>query len=433
VVPGSNCVDFHAPEGRRCLLWGEPGAGWFGACFGFFFRELRESVPDARLVSGLDSSADGCGRGTDGKGEEGVGDAIGGVAENVTFRGEVAGDALDAEGLDAVDIGNGSFGALGGITLAELAGDGGGVDEGVIEDGSAGVLVDALNVLGGGEVKAFVGLGHEIADEHAGGPGVAEGFRNAMDEEVGDDAGVKGAGADGDKVGGSDGLEGFGRRGWIGRVEHELDDALAAGGDVGFAADDGAVFHAGCDGDVGGSYREDVATGGEDFRGELDGLGEVAGHFGEGGDEEIAEVVAAELTGALKAVTEEAGDQAFVFREGDHAVTKVARGEHVEVTAKAAAGAAVVGDGDYRGEVGDVGDECRLGDKAGAVRYADLEAAQKGGEAGSPADSDDAQAGRRGRCRGYKAHRIEQGLTRTSLNQRGEERPVNWFRDRGVR
>jgi len=356
-------------------------------------------------------SAGGYDGGTDGQREECVGDAVGGVAEDVAFGGEIAGDALDAEGLDTIDVGDGGFGTLGGVTLAEFGGDGGRVDEGVVEDGAAGVFVDALDVLRSGEVQAFVGLGHEIADEDAGGFGIAEGFRNAMDQEVGDDAGVKGAGADGDEVSGRDGLKRFGRRGRIGRVEHELDDALAAGGNVGFAADDGAVCHARGDGDVGRSDREDVTAGGEDFRGELDGLGKVAGHLGEGGDEEIAEVVATELTGALKAVTEEAGDEALIFRERDHAVAKVAGREHVEVAAKAAAGAAVVGNGDDRSEVGDVGNGGRLGDEAGAMRDADFEAAQEGGKARSSANGDDAQARGRGRCRGYKAHRIEQGLT----------------------
>ena len=43
-----------------------------------------------------------------------------------------------------------------------------------------------------------------------------------------------------------------------------------------------------------------MAAGGEDLRGELDGLGEVAGHFGEGGDEEVAEAVAFEVAACAK-------------------------------------------------------------------------------------------------------------------------------------
>ena len=125
-----------------------------------------------------------------------------------------------------------------------------------------------------------------------------QGFRDAVDQEIGDDAGVERARADGDEVGGGDGVQRFRRRRRIGGVEHQLDDALAAGGDFGFAAHDGAVFHARGDSDVGGGGGENVAASSEDFRGELDGLGEVAGHFGERGDEEVAEVVAAQFAAA---------------------------------------------------------------------------------------------------------------------------------------
>ena len=124
------------------------------------------------------------------------------------------------------------------------------------------------------------------------------------------------------------------------------------GGDFGLAADDGAVFHAGNDRDVGRGGGENVTAGGEDFSGETDGLGEVAGHLGEGGDEEVAEVVAAQFPAGAEAMTEEAGDEALIFGERDHAVTQVAGGQHVEVAAQTAAGAAIVGDGDDRGEVG---------------------------------------------------------------------------------
>ena len=59
--------------------------------------------------------------------------------------------------------------------------------------------------------------------------------------------------------------------------------------------------------------------------------------------------------------------------------------------AEAAAGAAIVGDGDDGGEVGDEGLGGRLGEQTGG-RHAQLEATQEGGEAGSTADGDDAQA-----------------------------------------
>ena len=133
---------------------------------------------------------------------------------------------------------------------------------------------------------------------------------------------------------------------------------LLAGGDAGLAVDEGAVVHARGEGDVGVGGGEDAAAGGEDLRGHLDGLGEVSGDVGEGGDEEVAEAVAFELA-LVEAELEELGEEVLVLGEGDHAVADVAGGEHLEVFAETAGGAAVVGDGDDGGEVADDAGEGR--------------------------------------------------------------------------
>ena len=166
------------------------------------------------------------------------------------------------------------------------------------------------------------------------------------------------------------------------------------GGDVGFAAHDGAVVHAGGERGVGGGGGVDAAAGGEDLRAGLDGLGEVAGDAGEGGEEEVAEAVAVEV--ALgEAVLEKAGEEVFVFGERDEAVAQVAGGKHVEVFAEAAGGAAVVGDGDDGGELADEAREvfAVAGNGCVAEGACDeaLEAAQQGGEAGAAADGDNAK------------------------------------------
>ena len=162
-----------------------------------------------------------------------------------------------------------------------------------------------------------------------------------------------------------------------------------------------------------------MAAGGKDFGREPDGLSEVAGHFGKSGDEEVAEVVAAQFAALAEAMTEELGDEFFIFGESDHAVAEVARGQHVEVAAETSAGAAIVGDGDDRGEIGNERSGGELGTQGGAVRDAELEAAQQGGKACSTAKSDDAQARGRDGVRGLRGHRIEKALTRTSLNPNG--------------
>ena len=207
-------------------------------------------------------------------------------------------------------------------------------------------------MLGGGEAEGLVGLGHKVADVDAGGAGGGEGFRDAADEQIGDERGVERAGAEGDEVGGGDGFESSGERFGVGgssmssRMRWRLAVMLVS------PRTSGAVVHAGGQGDVGGGGGVDAAAGGENLRGQLHGLGEVAGDVGERGDEEVAEVVAFEVA-LREAVLEETGEEMLVFGERDHAVADVAGGEHVEVFAEAAGGAAVVGDGDDGGEVGD--------------------------------------------------------------------------------
>ncbi len=326
--------------------------------------------------------------------EEGVGYAVGGVADYVAFVGEVAGDAVDAHGLDFVDVGLDDFGAFRGVACLCGGGDGRGVDDGVVEDGLAGMVVDALDVLGCGEVQAFIGLGHEVGDVDAGAGGGGDGLGDSWNEQVGDEAGEERAGTESDEVGLGDGVEGFRQGLDADGFEHELVDDFPAGGDAGFSADDGAVGHAGGEGDVVGGDGVDVPGGGEDFGGEADGLGEVAGHFDECCDEQVAEVVAFELASGAEAVLEEAGDEPLVLGERDHAVAEVAGGKHFEVLAEATAGAAVVGDGDNSGEVADpcVGGVFGVeeGACAGVGDDMVLESAEKRGKAGAAADGDDA-------------------------------------------
>ena len=330
--------------------------------------------------------------------EDGFGEDVVAVAEDFAFVDEVAGDGLYAEGADALEVGEDGGLAFAGVAVEGLGEDGGGVDEGVVEDLGAGVVEDFFDVLRGGEAERFVGLGHEVADVDAGGAAAADGFGDSADEEVGDERGVEGAGAEGDEVGGGDGFEGLGEWGGVGGREHELGDGALGGGDAGFAVDDGAVVHAGGDGGVGGGAGVDAAAGGEDLGADLDGLGEVSGDAGEGGEEEVAEAVAFEVA-VGEAVLEEAGEEVFVLGEGDEAVADVAGGKHVEVFAEAARGAAVVGDGDDGGELADEGGEILergVGERGGAGGRGDkgLESAQEGGEAGSAADGDDSKLAR---------------------------------------
>ena len=151
-------------------------------------------------------------------------------------------------------------------------------------------------------------------------------------------------------------------------------------------------MHARAEGGVGGGGGIDAAASGKNLGAGLDGLGEVAGNAGESGEEEIAEAVAFQV--ALgEAVLEEAGEQVLILGESDEAVAQVARGKNVEVFAEPAGGAAVVGDGDDRGELADKAGKIFAGGVGGrgcGRRSSDkaLEPAQQGREAGAPADGD---------------------------------------------
>jgi hypothetical protein len=335
--------------------------------------------------------------------EDGFGEVVVAVAEDFAFLDEVAGDGLDAECADAVEVGLDGGLAFEGVLGESRGQDGCGVDERVVEDFLAGVglgvVENFFDVLGGGEAERLVGLGHEISDVDAGGAGGGDGFGNAADQEVGDERGVERAGAEGDEIGLSDGVEGFGQREGVGGREHELDDGLFAGCDAGLAMNQRVVVHARGEGGVGGGGGVDAAAGGEDLGAGLDGSGEIAGDSGERGEEEVAEVVALEIA-VGEAVLEELGEEVLILGEGDEAVAEVAGGEHVEALAEAAGGAAVVGDGDDGGEFTDEAGD-RLGGAARAGRRGlrrwvgrgdeVLEAAQQRRKAGTAADGDDAK------------------------------------------
>src|SRR5882672_3080113 len=109
----------------------------------------------------------------------------------------------------------------------------------------------------------------------------------------------------------------------------------------------------------------------------------------ERGQEKIAEVVADQTATSVEAVLKEAAEQSFIFRKRDHAVANVAGREDAILAAQAAGAAAVIGDGDDRGEVGD--GMLWRGVLIGAANDMFLEAAEKGRKAGAAAKSDNAE------------------------------------------
>ena len=117
--------------------------------------------------------------------------------------------------------------------------------------------------------------------------------------------------------------------------------------------DAAAVFESGDERDVGNRGGENLAADRENFAADADGFGEIAGDVSESGEEEIAEIVADESAAGVKAILEEAAEESFVLAESDHAIADVAGRKDAIFAAQAAGTAAVVGDGDDGGEIGD--------------------------------------------------------------------------------
>jgi len=75
--------------------------------------------------------------------------------------------------------------------------------------------------------------------------------------------------------------------------------------------------------------------------------------MGESGEEKIAEVVADESASGVEAVLKKTAEKGFIFRKSDHTVANVAGRKDAVFAAQAAGAAAVIGDGNDGGEIGD--------------------------------------------------------------------------------
>jgi len=151
-----------------------------------------------------------------------------------------------------------------------------------------------------------------------------------------------------------------------------------------------AVFERGNEVNVRKRGRKDAAANSEHFAADADGFGEIAGDVGERGEEKIAEIVADEAVAGMKTVLEKAAEKGFVFRKSHHAVANVARREDAILAAKAARTAAVIGDRDDGGEIGDR--TFGAGVLIGAADHVFFQAAEERGEAGAASESDYAEA-----------------------------------------
>jgi len=336
--------------------------------------------------------------------EEEAGEAAGVVAEDAVFFEEVVEDDAEAELLEGGQIDGHRFGALGAIAAGHVGRDGLAIGDNPIDDAAGDVFLDGAEMVGKGVAGGLAGLGHQIGDVDARSFRFCDGGGNFWDQQIREDAGVQGAGAEEDQVSLLDGFDGSSERTNAARGQLDfLDGRAAAGGNAGFAVNGAAVFEGGDEMDVRESGRKDAAANGENFAADADGFGEIAGDVGEGGEEKVAEIVADEAAARMEAVLKEASEKGFIFGKSDHAVANVAGRENAILATQAAGTAAVIGYGDDGGEIGD--GVPGAGVLVGAADDEFLEAAEEGGEAGASAEGYYAEAvGKRFRFGGAFFH-----------------------------
>jgi len=275
------------------------------------------------------------------------------MAKDAVFFDEVVEDDPVAELLEGVEIDGDGLGAFGAIALGDFARDRLAIRDDPVDEAAGAVFANRFEVIGEGVAGSFAGLRHEIGDVDPRSFRIADSVGDLGYQQVGKDARVERARAKEDEVGFADGFERFGEGARVTRRKREALDALTAGSDAGFAVDAAAVFESSDEGDVGNCRREDLTADRQNFAADANSFGEVAGDVSEGGEEEVAEIVANEAAAGVEAILKEAAEKGFVLAEGDHAVADVAGREDAIFAAEAAGAAAVVGDGDDGGEAGD--------------------------------------------------------------------------------
>ena len=323
--------------------------------------------------------------------EEEAGEAAGVVAQDTVLLEEIIKDDAKAELLEGGKIDGHRFGALRAVTAGHIGRDGLAIGDHPIDDAVRDVLLNGAKMVGEGVAGGFAGLGHQIGDVDARSLGLGDGAGDFRDQQVRENAGVKRAGTEEDQVGLPNGFDGPGERTHAARRKPDfLDRRAAAGGDARLAVNDAAVFEGGNEVNVRKRRWKDAAAYGQHFAADADGFGEIAGDVGERGEEKIAKIVADEAAAGVEAVLKQAAEEGFIFRKSHHAVADVAGRENAVLAAQAAGTAAVIGDGDDGGEVGD--GVFGAGVLVDAANDEFLEAAKERGKAGAASKSHDAEA-----------------------------------------
>jgi hypothetical protein len=312
------------------------------------------------------------------------------VPDDAVFLKEIVEDNAEAEVLEFAKVDGDGFGALGAVAAGDIGRDGLTIGDDPIDHPARDVFLDGAEMIGESVTGSLAGLGHEIGDIDARRFGLDDGGSNFRDKEIGKDAGVKRTGAEQNEVGLRDGFEGFGNGTDAARRERELFNGLAAGGDARFPLDAAAILESGHERNVGNGRWKDAATDGEHFTADADGFAKVAGDVRERGEKKIAKVVANEAAPGMEAILKEAGEESFVFGKRHHAVANVAWRENAILAAKTTGTAAIIGDGDDGGEIGD--GALGSGMLVAAANDVFFQSTQDGGKARAPTEGHDAEA-----------------------------------------
>lgn len=312
------------------------------------------------------------------------------MANDAVFFEEIVEQEFDLELDKFVGVNHNGLCTFGTIAARDFGRDRLTVRDNPIDDAFADMLLNGAQVFTESVMGGLAGLRHQIGDIHARGLGARNGVGNFRDQQIRNDAGVKGTRSHEDEIRILKGFNGFGESAHTAGHKLNLADGRAAAGDFRLAADALAVGERGSEVHIGNRGGEDTAADGKDFTGDMNGFGKVAGDMGERGEEQVAEIVADQAAPGVKAVLEKAAEQRFVFRKRDHAVADVTRRQHAVFAAKTAGTAAIVGDGDNRGQVSD-------GAIAGsvAIRAKDdmlLQPTKQRGKAGASTERDHTQS-----------------------------------------
>jgi hypothetical protein len=121
-------------------------------------------------------------------------------------------------------------------------------------------------------------------------------------------------------------------------------------------------------------------------------MSKVARDLGQRNEKQIAKIVPAQAVASAEAMREKLYQQIFFLAKRNHAIAQVAWGEHIEVFAQTAGGAAVIGYCDHCGKVCNLR---RLGARLAWHTYMASKPAQQSRKSGAAADCHHSQRARR--------------------------------------